>query len=230
MIKSSDLVEYNRYRFFWRWIFMTLFSKIWHRFLRICAYSLVIHMYGQELDSPAHWQQQYTLESLGSQEAHQEYQALGQEAQSIIGIPHNKQVSIKQLAQTSEYYNTVDGCACAGQIFVNQNNLQKQPLGYARLVLFHEAVHKKQTDAHGQINCINKKYQNNVEKEADVEGAILGNCWQCTEKFAEYRPTANNTSQEAIKSFTAGYASREDLLAIAARQKACNALCKHHKQ
>jgi len=76
---------------------------------------------------------------------------------------------------------------------------------------------------------LNPKLYHSIEKEADIEAAYRGNCVQCTQEYAKSACSKNDTGERAQKNRAAGYATKEELLAIVEQQKKCNALCKHHR-
>lgn len=215
---------------------MLYFKNKLFNFFTIILCGVFTHICGYSIKWPFKSRRELLKETAinlcGKQNAPTKYQVLGQEAQAIVGIPANQQVIIKKLKPTAIQYKTDAACTCGGQIFVNQEWLEKQKRshGYLRILMTHEAEHKKQADLHnGETKCINTKYPT-IEKEADLEAAKRCNCSLCTLDFAAYAFRANDTSEKARKSHTDGYATREELLEIAEQQKACNALCKHHQK
>ena len=168
----------------------------------------------------------------GNQNANDLYQKLGQEAQIRVGIPPQECLAIKKLDPTSNEYERSHACTCNGAIFVQQERLDqiKTPKGYIRTALFHEVIHVLQFKRHGCFKVINNQYSS-IEKEADLEGATLAHCWHCTQEYAAHHACdANDTSEPAQQNQNAGYATKQELLAIAARQKQQHALCAYHKQ
>ncbi len=203
---------------------MSYTKIIVHIFLTICISSLA-----QTSLYLNHELQNQALARHGSQDADQEYQELAEEAFNDVGIPGEERTTIKQLSPLSIDYTYAAACTCAGQIFVNQPYLQQCSTASRRMTMFHEVFHKLQTDANGKINCINPTYQH-PEKEADLKGALAGNCYKCTRALAAARPSKKSTTTKALRELANGYATREELLVIAAQQKASGALCKYHKK
>lgn len=170
----------------------------------------------------------------GSQNASQFFQTLGKEAYILAGLPKNQSCTIKCFAPQSPFYNTrTPACNCNGEVFVQQNSLEKEKdrLGIIRLTLLHEMTHRRQFDKNiGNFCVLNPKLYTSIEKEADIEAAYRGNCSLCTLDYAQGAYSKNDTNEKAQKNRAAGYATREELLAIAEQQKKCHALCKHHNR
>ena len=168
----------------------------------------------------------------GSQDASPFFQTLGKETYILAGLPKNQSCTIKYFAPQSSFYNTrTPACNCNGEVFVQESlEKEKDRMGIIRLTLLHEMTHRRQFDKNiGNFRVLNPKLYHSIEKEADIEAAYRGNCVQCTQEYAKAACSKNDTSERAQKNHAAGYATKEELLAIVEQQKKCHALCSHHK-
>jgi len=83
---------------------------------------------------------------LGDEQASEEYQKLGKEAQQSAGILENWHVPIKKINPASTVASFVGALAEADAIYVNEERLALRSYGARRCALFHEAVHEKYHD------------------------------------------------------------------------------------
>jgi len=91
-------------------------------------------------------QQLHKIIPYGNELASSEYQILGQEAQTEIGIPKEYQVPIKILSPQNPIIKYVGAMAETDGIYINKKKLDKAKYGIKRSLFFHEAVHKKYND------------------------------------------------------------------------------------
>ena|GEM_PF-6866121 len=168
----------------------------------------------------------------GAQDADELFQKIAHEAQLCTGTPANKIVPIKKVDPASEKRDIL-ACSSNGVLFINQDLLRRKKtdihksIGQLRIIIFHEAVHAHQYRKNGTISVINSIYSS-PEKEADIQGALLAHCWQCTAQYAENAKDENDNSSEAQNSRAQGYASKQELVAIAELQKQWGACCSYH--
>lgn len=83
---------------------------------------------------------------LGNIEASIEYQLLGKDVQSAIGLSPSKQLPIKKIPTTSPLYTLVGALAQPDAIYVNEEKLNERPYGARRCALLHEAIHARYND------------------------------------------------------------------------------------
>ena len=137
---------------------------------------------------PGNWilekQKEVAYHYYGDQDAKAEYQELGKEAQNLLGIPKEDQVSIKKMAPHAPNFAYAPACMCNGYIFVKEEFMDRTWFGIKRVSLIHEAVHKKQfRPFEQQVVILNPSKYSKFEQEADFEGAYRGNCYRCTYEF-----------------------------------------------
>lgn len=178
--------------------------------------------------------QQEACCAYGSQDADALFQEIAREAQLCVGIPYNKIFPIKKVAPTSENHDIL-AFSSNGILFINQDLLERKKtdinhsIGQLRMVIFHEAMHVKQYRKNGNISAIQSCYCSS-EKEADLQAALLANCWRCTTQYAENAKDENDNSPAAQYSRAQGYASKQELMTIAEQQKLRNACCVYHNR
>jgi len=172
--------------------------------------------------------------TFGEQNASQLLQQYGKEAQELVGIPKSNFIPIKVISSSvsPNLCDNVYALNCSGAVFV-RNDLEKQSNnnpGLIRLTLAHEMVHRKQFNPRiGTFKLLHPDKYTTIEEEADSEAVNRGNCWRCTLEFANFAYSEHDVRQAAQKNRACGYLSREKLLEIAAKQKNCGALCRHHR-
>lgn len=82
----------------------------------------------------------YLSSNMGARPASKFFQQLGTEAQTTVGIPHFFHVPIRK------FKNDVDFGACTTPHAIYVNEEIKAPYGRNRVMMFHEAIHKKYND------------------------------------------------------------------------------------
>jgi len=184
---------------------------------------------------PGHWllemQQKVAYQHYGNEDAKQEYQELGKEAQRLVGIPEEKQITIKKLAPHAPNYKFAPACMCNGYIFVKEEFMDHTWHGIKRISLIHETVHKKQfRPFEQQIVVIHPHKYNKIEREADMEAVHLGKCWRCTYEFSLKAPRQHDNHPQAQAFREQGYATHEELGTISREQQKHNLLCPRHKR
>jgi len=176
-------------------------------------------------------QQAIAYQHFGNQDAKEEYQQRGKEAQNLVEIPEKDHVKIKKLAPHAPNFHHAPACMCNGYIFVKEEFMDQTWFGIKRISLIHEAVHKKQFRPYEQVIVVlnPSKYQK-IEQEADFEAAHLGKCARCTYEFSLKQPRENDPHPQAQKYREMGYATYEQLAVIAQQQQKQNLLCPYHKR
>ena len=205
------------------------------RIIRTCFTALLTIIGWLSAESPETLQHA-AYEAYGNQNADALYQALGKEAQLQAGIPPQECLAIKKFDPTAygsiefDPYKRHAALSSNGAIFVQQEVCEQiKTTGFTRITLFHEVIHVLQFKQHGCFKVINNQYSS-IEKEADLESATLAHCWRCTQEKADRAYDANDTSEPAQQNQKDGYATKQELLAIAERQKHNHALCTYHKK
>jgi len=88
----------------------------------------------------------------GNELASAEYQTLGEEIQTKVGIPKEHQVPIKILSPQHPLIKYAGAIAETDGIYINKEKLDQAQFSLKRGLLFHEAIHKKYNDlSFGQI-------------------------------------------------------------------------------
>lgn len=97
-------------------------------------------------------QQMHKMIPYGNELASSEYQVLGQEIQTKVGIPKNYQVPIKILSPQYPMLKYVGAITETDGIYLNKEKFDQAKFSNKRCLLFHEAIHKKYNDlSFGQI-------------------------------------------------------------------------------
>jgi len=176
-------------------------------------------------------QQEIAYNTYGNKEASAQYQKLGKEAQEKVGIPKEQHITVKKLKPEAPNYKYSPACMCNGYIFVKEEFMNNAPVGIRRISLMHESIHKKQFDAmHQCMYILHPKRFSQIEKEADIYGAELGNCWMCTFQFSFKAPSQKDHSPLSEKCKAQGYATKEEYLPLIKNQKKRRTLCQYHKR
>ncbi len=81
----------------------------------------------------------------GDELASSEYQELGKEAQSVLGIAEQYHVPIKKFPPIMSNFPAA-ALAMPGAIYINEDRLKSESYGAKRSCLFHEVIHKKYND------------------------------------------------------------------------------------
>ena len=163
-----------------------------------------------------------TLEKHGKEDAAPLYQDMGQEAQKLVDITYP--YPIKKMAPHSSFYTTSLGCCSHGIIFIKE---VENPVN-ARLTIIHELFHLKQFNGKF-FEVIDKDQYRHFEEEANLEAAILGNCWYCSAHSALAAYSVHNTSSAACVSRVQGYPSCEAYHKIVLQQFKKGCCCTYHQ-
>jgi len=91
-------------------------------------------------------QQLHKITPFGNELASAEHQLLGKEAQTAVGVPAEYQVAIKKLSRQHPLIKYIGAITETDGIYINEEQFNQLTYEAIRVLLFHEAVHKKYND------------------------------------------------------------------------------------